>query len=188
MYLAQAFGKADIYEAMKLFVVSNQMQQLPGDVAVNPVKALLLGPTKVIASEYPDISSASIDISCADPTSKGYQRAAEQILTEISHGPNDEVVAYRGSSRFVQQYSSYQLPDSFKEQPGYRDRGVYLITGGLGGLGLVFAESLAKKASAPKLVLLGRSKFPERSQWQNWLSDPDAENRVSEKDSKDFRA
>ncbi|HMJ13472.1 MAG TPA: SDR family NAD(P)-dependent oxidoreductase, partial [Polyangiaceae bacterium] len=50
-----------------------------------------------------------------------------------------------------------------------RERGVYLITGGLGGIGLVVAEHLARLTKA-RLVLLGRSPVPPREQWDAWLS------------------
>jgi phthiocerol/phenolphthiocerol synthesis type-I polyketide synthase E len=45
-----------------------------------------------------------------------------------------------------------------------RDRGVYLITGGLGGLGLAVAEDLAHRLAA-QIVLVGRSGLPPRDQW-----------------------
>ncbi len=43
-----------------------------------------------------------------------------------------------------------------------RAGGVYLITGGLGNIGLEFAEALSERVQA-KLVLIGRSQFPERA-------------------------
>ncbi|MES2939421.1 MAG: SDR family NAD(P)-dependent oxidoreductase [Pseudomonadota bacterium] len=39
----------------------------------------------------------------------------------------------------------------------WRDQGVYLITGGAGGLGLLFAREIARRVKAPTLVLTGRS-------------------------------
>ncbi len=51
---------------------------------------------------------------------------------------------------------------------GLRQKGVYLITGGLGGIGLELAEHLAKTVQA-RLVLVGRRSFPARSAWNDWL-------------------
>ena len=58
-----------------------------------------------------------------------------------------------------------------KNQPAIalRDKGVYLITGGLGGMGLVLAESIAKSVRA-RLVLVGRSAFPATESWDEWLN------------------
>ena len=49
-----------------------------------------------------------------------------------------------------------------------KSQGVYLITGGLGGVGLVIAEYLAKTVQA-KLILTGRSSFPTKQEWTDWL-------------------
>ena len=51
----------------------------------------------------------------------------------------------------------------------FETQGVYLITGGLGGIGLVLAESIAKSVRA-RLVLVGRSAFPPRESWDEWLN------------------
>lgn len=47
--------------------------------------------------------------------------------------------------------------------------GVYLVTGGLGGIGLTLAEYLASTCKA-KLILLSRSGLPDRQDWQDILS------------------
>ncbi|TAL50494.1 MAG: SDR family NAD(P)-dependent oxidoreductase, partial [Methylovulum sp.] len=46
----------------------------------------------------------------------------------------------------------------------WQDRGVYLITGGLGGLGLVFAAEIVRHTRGAKLVLVGRSKISAANQ------------------------
>ncbi len=51
-----------------------------------------------------------------------------------------------------------------------RERGVYLITGGLGGVGLAIAAYLARTVRA-RLVLAGRSAFPSRESWDRWLAE-----------------
>ncbi|HXR36834.1 MAG TPA: SDR family NAD(P)-dependent oxidoreductase, partial [Candidatus Binataceae bacterium] len=59
-----------------------------------------------------------------------------------------------------------------------RERGVYLITGGLGGLGLTLAEALARAVHA-RLVLLGRAAMPPRATWDEWLTAHGAADPVS---------
>jgi len=66
------------------------------------------------------------------------------------------------------------------QTPQLRQGGVYLITGGLGGIGLVIAEYLARTVKA-KLILSGRSEFPSRSQWEQWLATHEQHDQVSEK-------
>ena len=50
-----------------------------------------------------------------------------------------------------------------------KERGVYLVTGGLGGLGLVLAEQLARWVHA-RLILTGREALPERTEWPKVLA------------------
>ncbi|QQZ58493.1 KR domain-containing protein [Paenibacillus sonchi] len=47
-----------------------------------------------------------------------------------------------------------------------------MITGGLGGMGLALAEYLATQYTA-RLVLVGRSAFPPKSEWDQWVNRPD---------------
>jgi NAD(P)-dependent dehydrogenase (short-subunit alcohol dehydrogenase family)/acyl carrier protein len=60
----------------------------------------------------------------------------------------------------------------------WRTGGVYLITGGLGTVGLALAEYLAEKCRA-KIVLIGRTGLPERSEWNDWLKTHDAGDTTS---------
>jgi len=50
------------------------------------------------------------------------------------------------------------LNDSPVSQP-WKSQGVYLITGGLGGLGMAFAKEIAGSTESPVLILCGRSTF-----------------------------
>ncbi|MCU0288095.1 MAG: SDR family NAD(P)-dependent oxidoreductase, partial [Acidobacteria bacterium] len=67
-----------------------------------------------------------------------------------------------------QAYEPAVLPGPGEIVPRLRDGGVYLITGGLGGIGLVLAGFLAEHYHA-RLILTGRSGLPEREEWDNWL-------------------
>jgi len=59
-----------------------------------------------------------------------------------------------------------------------RESGVYLITGGLGGVGLTLAESLARAVRA-KLILIGRTGLPVRAQWAEYLAGHGPDDRLS---------
>src|SRR5579875_2570287 len=62
-----------------------------------------------------------------------------------------------------------RLEDHSTSSTLLRQNGVYLITGGLGGIGLGMAEHIARSVKA-KLVLVGRSKLPPRSEWEALLA------------------
>jgi non-ribosomal peptide synthase protein (TIGR01720 family) len=55
---------------------------------------------------------------------------------------------------------------------------VYLITGGLGRVGSVLAEYLARAVQA-RLVLTGRTPLPAREEWKTWLSTHGERDEVS---------
>ncbi|MFE1771913.1 SDR family NAD(P)-dependent oxidoreductase [Streptomyces sp. NPDC059008] len=67
--------------------------------------------------------------------------------------PAEEAVRYRAGRRQVPQWR--EVAPAAPERP-WRDGGVYLLTGGAGGLGALFAEDIARRVASPALVLCGR--------------------------------
>jgi NAD(P)-dependent dehydrogenase (short-subunit alcohol dehydrogenase family)/acyl carrier protein len=84
----------------------------------------------------------------------------------------DKIVAYRGDKRWAQIFEPMRLDDRSKAVRSLRENGVYWITGGLGGVGLLLAEYLAKTVRA-RLVLTGRTGLPPRNEWHELLAGPD---------------
>jgi len=89
-------------------------------------------------------------------------------------------VAYRGATRWIQTYQPARLEAPGTGTTTLRQQGVYLITGGLGGVGLVLAKHLAQTVQA-RLVLLGRSGLPARQTWSQWLESHEAGESTSHK-------
>ena len=85
-------------------------------------------------------------------------------LIECARVPDEQEVRYLDGARQVLSWRELALP---LEQPGsvaevpWRDGGVYLITGGAGGLGLIFAEEIARRVKDAVVVLVGRSELDE---------------------------
>ncbi|NQE34940.1 type I polyketide synthase [Microcoleus asticus] len=182
LFLAQALGDENLTNELPIVVFSNNLQEVTGDELLCPEKATLLGTVKAIAQEYPNINCRSIDVVL--PSSGSWQeKLLDQLLTEIvADNPksNDAIVAYRGNNRWLQTFEPVQLNEALEETPVLREGGVYLITGGLGGIGLVLAENLAKTVRA-KLVLVGRSAFPDRNERSQWLATHDDQDTISRK-------
>jgi non-ribosomal peptide synthase protein (TIGR01720 family) len=180
IYLAQALGEHNGSEAIQINIISNKLYFVTGEETIDPTKGLLLGPTHVIPQEYPNISCRNIDISSQLLTPGTNQQLIDKILSEVSNPSEESIVAYRGNSRWVQNYEPVRLEiENTQSKPArLREGGVYLITGGLGGIGLSIAEYFAESVVA-KLVLIGRSFFPEREEWDLWLSNHDQSNDIS---------
>jgi acyl carrier protein len=164
--LAQALERHNFTDPIEISVVSNQIQAVIGNEPLCPAKSTALGGCKVIPQEYPNIRCRSVDIDHCE--SDGYQevsRLVERLVTELTVEPFEPVVAYRKGRRWVQTFEAVRLGEAAASAPRLRQGGVYLITGGLGKIGLALAECLARTSGA-KLVLTGRSAFPDRNQWK----------------------
>ncbi|HEY1532487.1 MAG TPA: SDR family NAD(P)-dependent oxidoreductase, partial [Polyangiaceae bacterium] len=172
LFLAQALGPHE--RPLTLSVVSTGLVQVAGDPAKQPEKALLLGPSRVIPREFPTIWTRNIDVAALGSGPDALALAAESLLTELRARPTDSIVALRKSGRWIQSLEPLALAPSAKSP--IREGGVYLITGGLGGIGLEVAEHFAKTARA-KLVLIGRTGLPERSAWPALLAQGGAVSR-----------
>jgi len=162
LFLAQAFGDGGNRDPVDCVIVSAEMHSVTGREAVEPEQALLSGPCKVMPLEYPNIRCRNVDV-CRREISPAL--AAELLLEPATPRPLT-TVAYRDGWRWLQNFEPVHLP---AKQSSIRRGGVYLITGGLGGIGLSLATHLAKTTGA-RLALLGRSSLPDRDQWPNWLS------------------
>ena len=123
-----------------------------GDPVVGLAVSPLWGMARVIASEHPELVSRRVDF---DGTS-GLAQQARQLLDEILAGDAEDEVAYRDGTRFV---ARLVRAASETEKPLRRavlhEDGTYLITGGLGGLGLLTGRWMVERG-ARHLVLLGR--------------------------------
>jgi NADP-dependent 3-hydroxy acid dehydrogenase YdfG/acyl carrier protein len=82
----------------------------------------------------------------------------------------NNTIAFRQNDGFVETVESMNLA-SASENSRLEPGGVYLITGGLGGIGLILAEQLAHEFHA-RLVLVSRSSIRPEAQWKASLSDP----------------
>ncbi|MEH1931932.1 MAG: SDR family NAD(P)-dependent oxidoreductase [Nostoc sp.] len=181
IFLAQALAEQQsMTNPMQIGIVSNNLQEVTGSEVLDPGKAFILGPCKVIQQEYSNIACCSIDIVIPETENWQQEKLIDQLLAEFTVQLSDRVVAYRGNYRWVQTFEPVHLDRVVEAKPQLREKGVYLITGGLGGVGLFNAEYLAKTVQA-KLILIGRSAFPNRDQWSQWLSDYGVQDSVSRK-------
>jgi acyl transferase domain-containing protein len=169
--IAQALIQENIHEPVQISMVSNYVHNVSGQEEICPAKSTLLGACKAITQEYPNLSCRNIDLS-ALTTSGESDEVAKQLIAESESNSTEPVVAYRSGQRWVQVFEPIPLYEAPEINSMLREGGVYLITGGLGKIGLALARHLAVKAGA-KLALVGRSQFPPKEQWKELLSRQD---------------
>ncbi|MBA3914726.1 MAG: acyltransferase domain-containing protein, partial [Acidobacteriales bacterium] len=141
LYLAQAIGHAFTGEEIRIAVISSAMQTVMGGDGLYPEKATIAGVCRVIPQEYANISCRSIDV--VFKVGDGLDRLATAVIEEARSPAKETAVAYRRGLRWVQAYQRMHLP-SHENAPVLRTSGCYLITGGLGGIGLTLASYVAR--------------------------------------------
>ena len=195
LFLAQSLGTENVPAPLHITAVSNGMQKVTGEALPYPEKATLLGPVKVIPREFPGVTCASIDLTLPQPgrlfdarrlfgqdgkVAGGFDALLDNLEAELMAAPENAVVAHRDGERLVETFERSLPESSGPVASRIRNQGVYLITGGFGGLGLVIADHLATTAQA-KLVLLARTALPERAEWEAWLRRQGPEHPVSQR-------
>src|ERR1017187_9769215 len=179
-FVAKALGENRITGALKLDIVANQLYAADAAEDLCPGKATLLGPCRVIPQEYPNVASRSIDIVVSEGGSANEEQLLANLFNEVTSDCADVTICYRENRRMVQSFLPTRLEEVVADKEVLRQGGVYLITGGLGGVGLVLADLLASRFGA-KLVLTGRKSLPQKEQWTEWLAAHGELNEVSAK-------
>ncbi|RAU04325.1 polyketide synthase [Bacillus pumilus] len=144
---------------IRLHLVTNQAHDVIGMEKVNPLQATCTGLALTIPQEYQHIACQHVDL-CQE-TKADWPLF---LSYEVAMHDQEAVVAYRGNSRWVRKASSTPLSKEESSTQPFRTHGVYLLTGGMGGIGFTLAQHLAETYQA-KLVFLSRSQIRERSAW-----------------------
>ena len=168
-HLARALGRRGFESKACIHVLSNGVQEVAGEGIFSPLAALLLGTCRVAASELPGLRLRSIDLHVPEAEAGLDLELLRRILAELVCEAPDDVVALRGRERLVAHTAALRLAARHGGPSWLRERGVYLITGGLGGIGQALALHLARKVRA-RLVLLGRRGLPPRDAWGAWIA------------------
>ncbi len=164
MFLVRALYERNITQPLRLIFIGHLALDFAGMSEMHPFQAMALGPCKVVREELPNIRCRFLDIAVPEEE-RARLRLARKVARDILLA-DDIVAAYRGGRRWVQTFDPLSAPVNGDAR--LRPRGVYLITGGLGNMGLLFARYLAEKVGA-RLTLVGRTPLPPREQWDATL-------------------
>jgi len=183
LYIVRALGQLIPGSPVHLAVVSDRMHDITGKEITYPRSALLLGAMKVIPQEYPNIKCRSIDLDLS--ANKPPVKPVAQLLTEINCHPFENqgmsIIALRGPYRWEQTFTPVRLEPPQNGIPRLKEKGIYLVTGGLGGIGLELAGHLARSITNARIIFTGRSEFPQKKDWNRCLDDYGEEHPLSQK-------
>jgi acyl transferase domain-containing protein len=176
-----ALGRALMTEtpsaSLRLLIATSDAQSVLGEAVANPERALVTGAVLVLPQEHDTLKVRALDIETGG--TDWAERAGAAIISEATIDDGESFVALRAGRRWAKRFERTPLPPAARHDLPLRHRGIYLITGGLGGIGVTLAEWLAARVSA-RLVLTTRSTLPPRDEWNAWLSAHSENDAVAE--------
>ncbi|MFE8598045.1 SDR family NAD(P)-dependent oxidoreductase [Archangium violaceum] len=161
LYLTQALlkGSASTAVSPSLWVLTRGAQRVGGSGEVpGLLGAPLWGLGKAIAYEHPELDCRRIDL---EPG--GGEEEVGQLWSELRAHDHEDQISLRGGHRHVLRLARYRQWDwDGAGRLQFRADATYLVTGGLGGLGLLIARWMVERG-ARNLVLLGRKRASDVS-------------------------
>ncbi|MFT3798101.1 beta-ketoacyl synthase N-terminal-like domain-containing protein [Microbacterium sp.] len=166
LFGTQQLARLQGARAVEVDIVSRGAHPVDDDGDRAPARALLNGPALVIPQDYPFVETRSIDV-----TGIPDEMLAEHVVEELLSTDKERIVALSSGRRWVRGFERDTLPKADGDAKRLRREGVYLITGGLGGIGMTIAEFLARKYGA-RLVLTALDSVPTDAEVSAGQVDP----------------
>jgi len=169
LFLLQALAELQAEKPTRLFYISDHSQYTHEHEDVEPEKSAVLGIIKTIPHEMPWLKVCHIDLPLSHVETDG-----NAILQEFFALSKEQEVAYRDGQRLVCRLERMDWHEPAQPTEIFKQHGVYLIIGGLGGIGEQLSRYLLQNYSA-RLVLVGRSPLQETSTVYQQLTQLDGE-------------
>ena len=161
LFLVQALAKVQGFDhSVQLSFISSHIQSISSSDPIAYEKSAVLGLLKTIPQELPWLNCCHIDLPFSEVETNG-----AYILQEMQVSSKEREVAYRNGQRLVPRLEKVDWTKKPKSPFSFKQGGTYLITGGLGGIGIKIARYLLKYYQA-RLLLVGKSPLPDKSNWK----------------------
>ena len=157
LHCVQTLAQDRLMPPRLCFVTRDAQAVLPQDVISGVAQATLWGIGRTIALEHPEFQPICIDLDGATPPMAQIEALCTELLNESGAESQEEQVALRNGTRYVARLGRYSEVEDAAANPSFAIRAdaTYLITGGLGGLGLKVSQELISQG-AQHLLLMGR--------------------------------
>jgi natural product biosynthesis luciferase-like monooxygenase protein len=161
LHLLQALESGAIARTIPIWLVTRGAQAVVPGEPVAIAQSMLWGLGRVFAVEQPQRWGGLVDL---DPEASLVQ-AATDLLQMIQAGTIAEPIALRQGQCYTARLVRQAIAATSSPDYQWRSQSSYLITGGLGDLGLAVAHWMVEQG-ARHLILLSRRTLPPRDQWQ----------------------
>lgn len=157
LFLTRAILSGDLYPKVKILVVSKNVHEVTGKEAdIRPYEAAMFGLARGIRRD-----PVHLDIHCMDIDE---HVCPDDLINEMLSGDDADIAAYRDGKRYVEELDTLSVDSKGLSAEQLKEEGVYVITGGLGGIGMEIAGFLASKKGV-RIALIARKSLPPRDQW-----------------------
>jgi len=150
LFTAQALLRRGLRDTPRLWAVTRGAVALDDSVPLSVAQATVWGLGKTIALEHPELELSRVDL---DPAEEA-RDAARSLDAELSAEEREDQITLRRDGRRVARLGRGALPQA-PDKPLLGPDAAYLITGGLGGVGLSLAQWMVAEG-ARHIALVGR--------------------------------
>lgn len=168
--IVQALASATRRAAPVLWMLTAGSQPAGEHAVTAPAQAPVWGFGRVLANEHPELWGGLVDL---DPS---HSIAPATLLDALACADDERQIAFRHGERYVARLAPTRASTGAEIQ--FRTDSAYVITGGLGGLGLEVARWMIARG-ARRLILAGRAALPPRNHWGTLTADAPAYERVA---------
>lgn len=142
---------------VRLWFVTRGAQHPEGPARVDIDQAALWGAARVLADERPELWGGVLDLPADCLDRDGAARATAWLLDP----QGEDQAALRDNRILVPRITRLETDNA---RAVWRADGAYLLTGGLGEVGLAVARAMVEEG-ARRLILMGRNGLPPRRAW-----------------------
>lgn len=147
--LLRHFGQSE--KNVYIDFVTNKSFDITGLETANIALSTITAVAKIIPLESPNIHCRIIDLN-----TDYFNQSSQKVFYEVVHSTyNEKILAIRNDTLWFRMLQPHVLNESYKQFSYIKENGLYLITGGFGGMGYIIAKNLLEQTSA-SVILVGR--------------------------------
>lgn len=156
----------------RIDVLTTGVFAVTGSEELVPSRAALIGPCLSAPSEVPGLEACLVDLDAAAVAAPDRALLDEIAAGDQPAGPglDRRLRARRAGRWWGRGHDLVPTDDALGDILRLRDGGVYLISGGFGGVGLAIAGALADRIDRPVLGVLGRTELPPEEETEQWIA------------------
>ena len=160
LHFVQAYNQIFVDKDLNVILLSSGMYPITGNEKVCPVNSSILGMSKVLMQEIPLVKFKIVDLNPMEnpeKNSKAIRHVFSYCINDL-WSINKIFCAYRYGYFWSETYA--EIKSGHDKTTLVKDNGVYVITGGMGGIALNCCIAITKIVKEPTFVILTRTKIP----------------------------